>query len=52
VVFWIRPEFLEPSQTYLSVLAAANIASLMERNMGEDVDETPVIVPPGLFKNE
>ena len=48
----LHPEFLEPSQTFLTVPVGTKIASLMKQNMKIEVAATPVIVPPGLFKNE
>jgi len=46
-----HPEFLEPDRTFVTLQVGTNIASLMKQ-VREDVEETPVIVPPGLFKNE
>jgi hypothetical protein len=45
-------EFLEPDRKFLTVSVGAQIAPFMRRELQVEVDETPVIVPPGLFKNE
>jgi hypothetical protein len=48
----VHTRLVEPDQNFLTLGVETHIAPLLKNRMKVELEETPVIVPPGLFKNE